>query len=141
MGHTQPELELIAIWTDVLEGSEYPWVLFQFGTCIILRDPKEDLRQQAVDMMAQWAIPISGTPSNKYNISFLTDQGIPGCLVGCHHPDIITYVAPEEAPHHKGNNYDYVGVRINVGTFGKKKRQWDCETVKIIHVEDKRSES
>lgn len=139
MSYTQPELELIAIWTDILEGQEHPWALFQFGTCVILRNPQEDLEQQAIDMMAQWAIPISGTPSNKYSINFLTDQGIPGCIVGCHHPDIMTYVAPAEAPNHWGSNYDYEGVRINVGSFGRKKRQWDCETLNIIHLEDKRA--
>ena len=141
MNYTQQELELLAIWTDILEGSEHPWVIFQFGTCVILRNPQDDLEQQAIDMMGQWAIPVAGTPSNKYSLSFLTSQGIPGCIIGFHHPDIMTYVAPAEAPGCSRNYDDYEGVRINVGSFGKKKRQWDCETLKIIHVEDKRPKS
>jgi hypothetical protein len=139
MGYTQPELELMAVWTDILEGSEHSWALFQFGTCVILQNPKEDLEQQAIDMMVHWAIPNVGTPSYKYSINFLTDQGIPGCIIGCHHPDIMTYVAPAEAPGIHRDEYE--GVRVRVGNFGRKKRQWDCETLKIIHIEDKRSKT
>jgi len=136
--YTQVELELMAIWTDILEGSEHPWALFQFGTCVILQNPgpHEDLKQQAIDMMGKWAIPIPGNPSFKYSISFLTNQGIPGCIISCHHPDIMTYVAPAEAPVCGSGLYE--GIRMQVGDFGRKKRQWDCETLKIIHLEDKR---
>ena len=136
MTHTQPELELMAIWTDVLEGSEHPWVLFQFGTCVIVQNPKEDLAEQATKIMKKWAMPVAGNPSFKVSVSFLSNQGIPGCLVGCHHPDILTYVAPAEAPM-KGRD-EFFGVGIAIGNFGRKKRQWDCETLKIIHIEDKR---
>jgi hypothetical protein len=82
--------------------------------------------------MNQWAMPIAGSPSFKFSVSFLCDQGVPGCLVTCHHPDIITYVAPAEAP-----IMGLEGVGNAIGSFGRKKRQWDCETLKIIHIEDK----
>ena len=123
----------MAIWTDILEGSEHPWALFQFGTCVILQNPEKDLASQATGLMKQWAMPIAGSPSFKFSVSFLCDQGIPGCLVTCHHPDIMTYVAPAEAP-----ILGLESVGLAIGSFGRKKRQWDCETLKIIHIEDKR---
>ena len=137
MGYTQKELELIAIWTDVLEGFEQSWVLFQFGTCILVQKNVKDLKEYAVDLLTKWGVPIAGTPSFKFGISFLTSQGIPGCLVTCHHPDIMTYVAPAEAPVKSGDEFD--GFRLSIDNFGRKKRQWDCETLKIIHIENKNS--
>lgn len=136
MSYTQTELELIAIWTDILEGSEYPWVLFQFGTCIIIQKPEEDIGKQAIELMLKWAMPVAGTPSSKFSVSWLSGQGIPGCLVSCHHPDILTFVAPDEAP--VKSRPEFTGVKAAVGSFGRKKRQWDRETLKIIHIEDKR---
>jgi len=133
MNYTQVELELISVWTDIFWGFDKPWVLFQFGTCVVIREPETDLKQQAIDLMGKWAIPVSGTPSYKFSLSFLTNQELPGCIVGCHHPDILTYVAPAEAPM-KGRD-EFEGIRIQIGDYGRKKRQWDCETLKIIHVE------
>lgn len=132
------QLELISIWTDILEPAEYSWVLFQFGTVVLLhtQDPEQDLQQDAYDMMAKWAIPVPGTPSNRGAIRYMTDLGIPGCIVSCHHPDIMTYVAPAEAP-----IADFGlsrGIAEQIVNFGKKKRQWDCETLQIIHSKDNR---
>jgi len=87
--------------------------------------------------MKTWAMPVAGSPSFKFSVSFLSDKGIPGCLVGCHHPDILTFVLPAESPV-KGRK-EFEGVRIATGSFGRKKRQWDCETLEIIHIEDKRN--
>ena len=135
------QLELISIWTDILEPAEYSWALFQFGTAVLLhmKDPKQDLEQLAYDMMAMWAIPVPGTPSNQGAMRYLTDHGIPGCIVSCHHPDIMTYVAPAEAP--IADFGLYAGIKDQIVNFGKKKRQWDCETLQIIYLKDNRQDS
>lgn len=134
--YTQSELELISIWTDVLEGSEYPWVLFSFGTCVVLERPKTDIEEQAKDLMRKWAEPIAGTPSFKFGVSFLSKQGIPGCIVSCHHPNIMTFVSPEESPIE--TLPDFKGVRTVVGSLGRKKRLMDYHALNIIHTQQNR---
>jgi len=134
--YSQTELELIRIWEDILCGGEFPWALFQFGTCVLLRNPAKNLEQQAINLMSTWGLPISGTPSFKSGVSYLSEKGIPGCIVSCHHPDIMTFVSPEETKLKTKKLPDFTGVRIAVANLGRKKRQWDYETQKIIHIHE-----
>ncbi len=124
--------ELISAWKQILKGGEIPWVLFQFGTCVLLPHPQENIKSQACDLLKQWGPVKVGTPSNNFNISLLKNP-LWGCLVECHHPDILTYVSQEESI-----NLSLIdGLRLHVGCLGRQKRIQDAQTLKIIHVETK----
>ena len=132
--YSNTENELVEVWSEILEGFSRTWVLFQFGTCVFLQQESGDPKEQAAELMKQWAPPVAGTPSHKFSVSFLSDRGILGCLVTCHHPDIITYVSPTEIPSSAKISDPFEGIKFRVGCFGRKKRQWDVETLKIIHI-------
>jgi hypothetical protein len=57
-------------------------------------------------------------------------ESFPGWLVGCHHPDILTYVGPEEV---EGGTPD-----VHIGLTGREKRRRDALDPKVVHVEDAR---
>jgi hypothetical protein len=128
------ENDLIETYSSLLRGHNKAWVLFQFGTCVILRKETKTPEKDAKELMTLWGIPVAGTPSHKFSVTFLSDQGIPGCLVGCHHPDIMTFVSPTEIPSSAKISDAFEGIKFRVGCFGRKKRQWDVETLKVIHV-------
>jgi len=128
--------EILSIWRDILRGFDQPWVLFKYGTCILTNKPfqdESDLKAEAIKLLVRWGQPIAGTPSNKFSVSFLCGQGIPGCLVACHHPSILNYVTPEESSI-KGRP-EFEGVNLQVGRLGRLKRKYDTEVLEIIHVE------
>lgn len=121
---------LIAAWKQILKDGEIPWVLFQFGTCVLLPQPQENIELQACDLLKQWGPVKAGTPSSNFNI-FLLKKPLWGCLVECHHPDILTYVSKEETA-----NLGLVdGLRLYVGSLGRQKRVQDAQLLKVIHVE------
>lgn len=126
------QIDFTSAWKKILHGFDKPWVLFQFGTCVIIREPSANLTDQAIALLKEWGYPTSGSPANKFSLSFLSSQGLSGSLVSCHHPDILTYVAPAEAPISED---DEISLKLSIGGFGRKKRQWDCETLKVIYIE------
>lgn len=123
--------ELIFAWKQILKDGEIPWVLFQFGTCVLLPQPQENIESQARDSLKQWGPVKAGTPSNNFGLSAL-DKSPRGFLVSCHHPDIITYVSQDES-----KNLGLIdGLRLHVGTLGRQKRAQDAQLLKVIHIED-----
>jgi len=126
--------DLVSAWNQILEGGTIPWVLFQFGTCILLPEPQDNLEEQAISLLRQWGPVKAGTPSS--NASMTVVRRPPeGCLVDCHHPDILTYVSREES-----SNLGLLdGLRLHVSGLGKQKRSQDAQLLKVIHVNDPRN--
>ena len=42
---------MIAIWREILVKEENSWVVFEHGTRVILLEPEEDIRAQAIVIM------------------------------------------------------------------------------------------
>lgn len=55
----------------------------------------------------------------------------PGWVVTSHHPDILTYVGPDEFE-------EAEPAEVMVGLIGRGKREQDAAELSIVHVEDKR---
>jgi hypothetical protein len=51
----------------------------------------------------------------------------PGWVVTCHHPDILTYVSPDELPPEP--------TEAQIGLFGRARRHEDAQHLKVVHVE------
>lgn len=121
--------QLIGAWRRILSGEPKSWVLFRQGTSVLLKQPEADLRAQAIELMREWGPVDPGSPAGDFSILRLSDG--PGWIVTCHHPDILTFVAPEEIPAERREN-------LTIGLLGRRKRDQDSSALEVIHVEDQR---
>jgi hypothetical protein len=119
---------LIETWRRIIIGEYKSWALFSNGTCVILMQPEADMRRQAVEMMKTYGPVHAGGPAGDFSIITLDDD--PGWVVTSHHPDILTYVSPDEVA---GQSNDLV-----IGLLGRSKRDLDASELMVIHVEDNR---
>src|SRR5262249_32945013 len=119
--------QLIEAWRRIVLGDSKSWVLFSHGTCVIIVQPKADLRAQAVELMREYGPVQVGSPAGDFSVITLT--GHPGWAVTCHHDDILTYVAPEELSADKRGD----------AMFGRDKRDRDASELEVIHIQDKRN--
>lgn len=126
--------ELIAAWRQIIVGDKKSWVLFKHGTCVILTqsDADADLRAQAVALMHEWGPVQVGTPSADFNVVELVEHD--GWVVTCHHPDILTYMAPDEMGIEDTSD---APDDMLIGLLGRSKRGHDAEELVILHIEDK----
>jgi len=120
---------LVDTWRRIISGDRKCWVLFRNGTCVVLMEPGEDLRGQAIALMREWGPVHAGSPAGDFSVITLSDA--PGWAVTCHHDDILTYVSPAEMP--TDNPSD-----VEVGLHGRSRRDLDAAELRIVHVEDKR---
>jgi hypothetical protein len=114
---------------SVIVGDEKSWVLFRNGTFVLLRKPETDLANQAIDLMRQFGPVHAGSPAGDFTTTSLTDD--PGWVVASHHNDILTYVSPDEVPGGKATD-------IEIGLYGRNKRDLDAAGLEVIHIEDRR---
>ena len=124
-----PATPLPEVWRRIIQEETKSWVLFAQGTCVILMEGQTGLRAQAVDLLRRWGPVQVGTPAGDFNVIHLDAH--PGWVVTCHHPDILTYVSPEELPGDGGND-------LAIGLYGRSKRDRDASELEVVHVEDKR---
>ena len=121
--------QLIKTWRSVIVGDEKSWVLFANGTCVILMEPENDLRSQAVELMREYGPVHAGSSGGDFSTINLENE--PGWVVTCHHPDILTYVSENDAGDEPTD--------VSVGLFGRSNRDTDSADLEVIHVEDNRS--
>ena len=120
---------LVDVWRQIILGDDKSWVLFQHGTCVILMRPEQDLAAQATAMMKEWGPVHAGSPAGDFSTITLSDR--PGWVVTGHHPDMLTYVGPEEVGEQDPSD-------LVVGLLGRSKRNQDGEDPQALHVEDRR---
>ncbi|HEX3269905.1 MAG TPA: hypothetical protein VHR15_04590 [Ktedonobacterales bacterium] len=112
-------------WKQLLAHQSYPWAVFAHGTCVVLTEPESDLARQATDLIQQWPVHAGGNLGD-FGVLPLTDA--PGWVVTCAHPDILTYLAPEEV--------EEGASEIVLGLQGRAKRDQDAHEMRIIFVKD-----
>jgi hypothetical protein len=117
----------VDVWRRIIVGDHKSWVLFAHDTCVVLVDPGEDLVAQAVDILREYGPVHAGGPAGDFNV--ITLDVPPGWVVTGHHPDVLTYVAPDEV----GRPDD-----LAVGLTGRGKRDQDGHELQVVHVEDHR---
>jgi len=119
---------LIETWQRIIVGEYKSWALFSNGTCVILMRPETDLRRQAVEMMKTFGLVHAGAPAGDFSVITLDDD--PGWVAPSHHPDILTYVSPDEVAEQSND--------LVIGLLGRSKRDLDAAELMVIHVEDNR---
>jgi hypothetical protein len=120
---------LIETWRQIIIGEHKSWALFSNGTCVILMQPEADLKRQALELMKTYGPVHSGTPAGDFSVITLEDD--PGWVVTSHHPDILTYVSPDEVADQSSD--------LVIGLLGRSKRDQDAAELTVIHVEDNRN--
>jgi len=118
--------DLIAFWRRWIAGEWKAWVLFRQGTCVVLTDPVPDPRTRAVELLKDWGPVEVGSPAGDFSV--VSAPKYPGWVVTCHHPDILTYVRPDELPSGKRGS-------LSVGVYGRRKRDTDAAELEVIHIE------
>jgi hypothetical protein len=109
---------------QMLAHHDKPWVVFAHGTCVILREPGHDSAQQATELIERWPVH-AGSELGDFSVLTLTD--VPGWVITCAHPDILTYLAPEEV---EGEGT----AEVALGLLGREKRDQDAHEKRIIFV-------
>ncbi len=117
------------LWRRIISGDTKSWVLFANDTCVIVMKPDGDLAAQATAIMAEYGPVHVGTPAGDFGVIHLDEA--PGWAVYGHHPDMLTYVSPDETGEDPND--------LVIGMLGRGKRDLDGKTPTVIHVEDKRS--
>ncbi len=92
-------------------------MLFAHGTCVVLAGPTGDLAEQAAAILAEYGPVRPGGPAD--NFATITLDAAPGWVVSGHHPDMLTYVAPEDVT--EPND-------LMVGLTGRANRDRDAAT-------------
>jgi hypothetical protein len=120
--------EKVDLWRKIITGMEKSWVLFNNDTCLILMQPSQDLSEQATEIMKEFGPVHVGSPSGDFGVIKL--KGEAGWVVHGHHPDMLTYVSPQEL--------GAEATDLTIGMKGRNKRDMDGRDPMIIHIEDKR---
>ncbi len=124
--------ELIQIFRNIIAGDTKSWVLFANATCVILAKPEANLAERATELMKEHGLVRVGSFQGDFGTIKLIND--PGWAVTCHHPDIFTYVSPNELGTGEGSD-------LGIGLLGRSKRDQDAKELHIIHVEDRRASS
>jgi hypothetical protein len=115
---------LVGPWERLITGPFRTWVVFEHGTCVVLRQPQGNPAEQARALLTEWGPVHVGSPAGDFNVRSLRD--LDGWLVTFDHPDILTYVGPLEVQPGSGN--------VVVGLLGRKKRADDARDLKVIQI-------
>ncbi len=121
---------LVDTWRQIIADDEKSWVLFEHGTCVVLTTPGDDLAAQAVSVLRDSGPVHPGTPAADFGTVPL--ETTPGWVITSHHPDVLTYVSPEEIAQDGDNT------PLAAGLYGRSKRDQDAHSLTVIHVEDNR---
>jgi len=116
--------DYIKAWQELMV-EPYPWVLFENGTCIILVQPEQDLKTQAVRLLKS-LFDGTGEKFGDCGIQMLDRER--GWLVSSSHPDIFTLITYDEVPK------EYRDDTLSLFSHGRKKRALDVEAGQVIHI-------
>jgi hypothetical protein len=116
--------EIVDVWKRLITGAFRTWVVFEHGTCVVVRQPQGDIAEQAQGLLAEWGPVRVGSPGGDFNIRSSPD--LDGWIVTFDHPDILTYVGPLEVEAGTSN--------VVIGLLGRRKRAEDARDLKVLQV-------
>lgn len=120
-------MDLVDVYKKIIIDPRMNWVLFKNGTCVMLLNPEDDIRVQAVKILKEHGQATAGTPSGDFEVTKIPE--INGWVVTGDYPGIMMYVALEELDK---NNSDF-----EIGMIGRTRRENDAKTLEVVHIEDK----
>ncbi|MGC9781534.1 MAG: hypothetical protein HZR80_20010 [Candidatus Heimdallarchaeota archaeon] len=67
---------LVDTWRFIVDDERKSWVVFELGTCVIVKDLEEDLDIKAKELLKAWGPVVPGTSAGDFNVLEL--EGHPG---------------------------------------------------------------
>ncbi|NOQ73612.1 MAG: hypothetical protein GQ574_16520 [Crocinitomix sp.] len=121
---------LIAHVKLAINPSFQDWILFENGTYIIFdnADTIDDMESEAMNMMQEFGPVQSGGPGGDFGVTSLIETE--GWVVSGHGYGMYTYVHPNEIDQQTPSDVD-------VGLYGRAKRDLDGRDARLIHVNRK----
>ena len=113
---------------EILRANILPgraWVLFANGTLVVFTKPVADMKSEALEILREWGPVHAGSPAGDFSVRKL--RGTPGWVVTSHHPDVTTYVAPDEVAEPTTD--------LKIGLHGRGKRARDAKELVVVHEE------
>ncbi len=114
----------VEIIRSAITNPATPWVLFSQGTVVFLPDQTENFESLATELLREWGPVKAGSSAGDFRVISM-DRG---WFVGCHHNDILTLVKPGELEADSPTD-------VEVGMFGRTKRDADAQSLQWIHVQ------
>lgn len=114
----------VEIVQSAITNPATPWVLFSQGTVVFLPGQTEKLESLATELLREWGPVKAGSPAGDFRVISM-DRG---WFVGGHHNDILTLVTPDELEADSPSD-------VEVGVFGRTKRDADAQSLQVIHVQ------
>lgn len=119
-------MDLINIYKKIIIDQSASWVLFRRGTCVLLLEPQNDIKNQAIQILHEHGSVVPGTPSGDFEVTKLPN--LSGWVVTGDYPGIMVYISEQEGK--KKGDYE-------IGMIGRTKRELDGKELEIVYVEDK----
>ncbi len=106
-----------------------PWCAFRHGTVVGPLEVADDVAEAARTIMRRNGLVRPGSPAGDFTVRYSAEAPPlwPGWIVLSHDRVIATYVGLEELP---AGSTD-----VEVGLFGRSKRNLDAEQLEVVHVE------
>ncbi|MFD7552511.1 hypothetical protein ACFV0R_30145 [Streptomyces sp. NPDC059578] len=120
---------LITTWRTLLADPHKTWALFEHGTCVVLATASGDPAGRAAELLAQFGPVSAGSAAGDFGV--IAPDTVEGWVVTGHHPDVLTYVAPQEVAE---------PTELSIGLYGRTKRALDAVGLRIVHLENGRGE-
>jgi ribA/ribD-fused uncharacterized protein len=115
----------IDVWRRIIQGEGKVWALFQHGTCVIFAPRTPNVADAAITLLRKWGPVHAGSPAGDFSVIELEHES--GCVVTCHHPDILTYVPLAESGSRPSE--------LAVGLLGRSLRDSDAAELNVVYVE------
>ncbi len=122
-------MDLVSTYKKIVTDQSISWVLFKNGTCVMLLEPEENIKAQAIEILRVNGKVMPGSSSADFEVTKIPE--IKGWVVTGDYPGIMMYVSIEEAGQ---KNKDF-----EIGLIGRNKRELDTKELEIVHVEDKKT--
>ena len=113
--------ELIDIYRKVISFKLKNWVVFENGTCVIIYNPKGNLKTEASDVLKKYGTVTAGSSSADFTLI----KADSGWIVAGDQPGILNYVSESEGD----GKEDY-----EIGLIGRDKKDRDSRELIVIHI-------
>lgn len=121
-------MDVVTVFKKVVTDHAMPWVLFKQGTCVMLLNPEEDVRSQAIKILKDHGSVVAGTPSGDFEVTKIPE--IKGYIITGDYPGIMIFVSEEETGSKKSD--------FEIGMIGRSKRGQDSKESEVVHVYEPR---
>lgn len=124
-------MKIEEIWETLIFDKNKSWVIFEYGTCVVVMQHKIDTTTDAIEIMKKYGPVHAGSPAGDFRVVKSTD--LKGWIVLYNHPDILNFVSPDELklPDQIDEN------AVTIGLTGRNKRRLDAESLKILFIHEK----